>query len=495
MNALAQAALALQLEAHAVEAARIDDVRPTVDVRAYLHPKQLEVFECEAPAINVVGGRQGGKTFVDIGWLIEGAIEKPGTLNVYFALTRASAMRIAWPEVQAWAALLGWDSEALHEHSLTVKLPNGSTIVLVGTDDQRTIETWRGVKANRIVIDEMGAQPNSFIEYFVALLWPTLVKNRGRMLRSGNPGLVKFGYWFDQTNEDRKPGGAPVFTWTAWDNPALGTAAEIDAFVDQFLSDAKLDRDSATFKREWLALWQDDAGALVYPFDRVRNFVPGLPTKTPAGIELKPDGWRHVVSSDVGWVDACAFSVLAMHPQDPDDYVLKSFKRPALDHFAYMDIMRDLHRTYRPVRMRVDVGGVGKGYAEVCIRHGLPVEAAEKSDKRANVRIFRDRIMAARVKFVEGETDAVVDEMARLGWDERKELPKDTPECRDDACDATLYGERDLHNYRDVYSQPVDESLEARQRRTEEAWIAKRLGQARSNVMHAAQHRAAMGRR
>lgn len=486
-------ATALALEAHTVEAQRIEDVRPTVDVRQYLHPKQRDVFECDAPAMNVLGGRQGGKTFVDIGWLFEGAFEKPGSLNVYFALTRPSAMRIAWPEVMAWAKLLELDADALSEHSLTVRLPNGSTIVLVGTDDQRTIETWRGVKANRVVIDEMGAQPNSFIEYFVALLWPTLIKNRGRMLRSGNPGLVKFGYWFDQTGDQRRP-GAPLFHWTAWDNPALGTTEDVDAFVDTFLHDAKLDRESATFLREWKAQWVDDAGALVYPLDRALNIVDALPTKTPTGIAIDPTKWRHVVSADVGWVDASAFTVLAAHPMIADDYVLRSFKRPALDHFQFMEVMRELRAEFRPVRMRVDMGGVGKGYAEVCKRHGVPVEAAEKTDKRSNVRLYRDRLIAGRIKFIDGECNPLFDEMARLGWDERKELPKDSAECRDDACDSALYGERDLHNYRDTYEQPVDNSPAARATAQEAAWIAARM-KAASRTNSVDRTRAAYARR
>ena len=75
------------------------EVAPVVDVRKFLHPKQREVFECDATAMNLLGGRQCGKTFTDVGWLIEGGLEQAGTTNPYFGLTGKSVTDIMWPEV------------------------------------------------------------------------------------------------------------------------------------------------------------------------------------------------------------------------------------------------------------------------------------------------------------------------------------------------------------------------------------------------------------
>lgn len=471
---IAAAALAIALEASAVEAQHIEDVRPATDLRAFLHPKQRDVFECDAPAINVLGGRQGGKTFVDVGWLIEGGLERPGSTNPYFALTARSVGEIMWPEIVAWWNLLGWDHSLLHEHNHVAKLPNGSLVKGRGTDDRRTIESARGAKYNRIAIDEMGAQSESFIRYFVDLLWPTMIKNRGRMIRSGNPGLILVGYWFEQTNEQRKS-TAPLFHWTAWDNPALGDAASVDAFVSQqvndscgmslveikqAIADGAKEGPAITFQREWLARWIQDVGQLVFPFLTERNIIAELPTRTPTGIELPMSGWRRMLAADVGFVDSCAFSVLACHPLLVDDYVLSVTKHPKWISQQFVDHMRRLRAEWSPARLpRVDTGGMGKPYAEHCMRAGVPVAAAEKTEKKANVRLFRDRVIAGRVKLLAGQCDPLLDECASLGWDTDHELPEEGKP--DDAAYATLYGWRDLMNFRDENAKPPDNSAEA----------------------------------
>lgn len=483
MSDLASIALALAMEAHAVEAQRIDDVRPVVDLRQYLHAKQREVFECDAPAMEVLGGRQGGKTFVDVGWSIEGGLDVPGSTNPYFGLTASSVGDIWWPEVQTWWKLLGWDQSDLHEHTKTAKLPNGSILRGRGTDDRRTIETSRGAKYNRIVVDEMGAQDERFLRYFINLLWPTMIKNRGRMLRSGNPGLVLAGYWFEHTNEQRSI-TSPLFHWTAWDNPALGTHAEIDAFVSQQtmddcglslveikqqIEDGAKEGPAITFQREWLARWIQDVGALVFPFQPHRNAIDALPLRNPNGILIPPHEWRYYLAADVGYVDSSAFVELACHPMLPDDYIVSVDKRPGLISPEFVEIMRAKVKARRYAKQpRVDTGGMGKPYAEHCMRAGVPVQAAEKTEKKANVRLFRDRIIAGRVKYLEGMCDGLLDECAVLGWaDETKQLPQDGKP--DDGTFATVYGWRDIMNFRNGDEVPPDTSLEATQQREYDA--------------------------
>lgn len=506
MTALVDAALAIAL---ASEAEHRIEVQPVVDVRKHLHTKQLEAMACDAPALEVLGGRQGGKTFFDVGWSIEGALEVEGSTNPYFGLTSSSVGDIWWPEVQAWWAMLGWDQSDLHEHTKTAKLPNGSILKGRGTDDRRTIETSRGAKYNRIVVDEMGAQDERFIRYFVNLLWPTMIKNRGRMLRSGNPGLVLSGYWYEHTNEHREV-SSPLFHWTAWDNPALGSHADVDEFVSrqtmddcglsleeikERIADGAKEGPAITFQREWLAKWIQDVGALVFPFLPHRNAVVALPTRNPLGVPISEGEWRHFLAADVGYVDSCAFAHMAYHPMLPDDYILRVTKHPNWISPQFVDHMRRLKRDVNPYRLpRVDTGGMGKPYAEHCIRAGVAVLPAEKTEKKANVRLFRDRIIAGRVKYVEGECDPLLDECAVLGWaDERKELPEDGKS--DDATFATIYDWRDMWNMRDGHVEPVDNSPEAIAQRQEDAWIAQRMGGAQRSYQRTQQLRAAAQRR
>jgi hypothetical protein len=495
-------ALSLALEAHQVEASRIEVGSSVIDkVRDQLHPKQREAFDCPAPAINVLGGRQGGKTFWDVGWQIVGGLEVPGSVNPYFGLTGTSVGDIMWPEVQRWWQLLGWPASSLHDHNKTAVLPNGSIVKGRGTDDSRTIESARGAKYNRIVIDEMGAQPERFIRYFVDLLWPTMIKNRGRMVRSGNPGLVLSGYWFEQTNDNRTV-TAPLFHWTAWDNPALGTAEEIDAFVSQQMMDScgwSLERvrqeiangakegPAITFQREWLAKWIVDVGALVFPWLPHRNAIKSLPTHDSFGRKLPEQLWRRALAADVGYVDSSAFATMAFHPMLPFDFILNVHKKPGMISPEFVAHMRELKAKVQPFRPpRVDTGGMGKAYAEHCIRAGVYVLAAEKTEKKANVRLFRDRVISGAVKYVEGECNDMLDECAALGWDGGKDGPKELPEegKPDDATYATLYGWRDLWNTRESEDTPPDESAEAKARQLEQAMYAQRVREVEMDRRH-----------
>jgi hypothetical protein len=507
-HALVDAAAAALLadEAKAVTARTIADVAPTVDFRKHLHAKQLEVAECDARVMSELGGRQAGKTFGGVGWSLEGGWAKPGSTNPYFALSKNSLRDIWWPEVVKWWGLLGWSADALHQNTYTAVLPNGSMLRGLGTDDRRTIEhVGRGQKYNRIVIDEMGAQPESYIEYFISMLWPTMIKNDGRMLRTGNPGLVLRGYWYDQTCESRSSGTPPLFRSTAWDNPALWEGrpegpAYVDAFVEEYLQQQGLTRDSATYKREWLAIWVEDIGALVFPFEMFnergepgRNFIAALPSRTAAGIPLQSRLWSTVIAADVGIVDSCAFTVLKSHPALADDYIVSSEKHHEMTAVDFRVRLRELIRSWRPSRAtRIDTGGMGKAYAVDCQRHGLSVIAAEKTEKRANVRLFRDRILAGSVKVIHEACIPLLDEAAALGWDTRRELPREG--LPDDCVHSALYGWRDLHNYRE-YDRPTALGLDGPPAADvlEERVIAERLKKAATREPdHMASHRVSM---
>lgn len=439
------------------------DVAPVVDFRRHMHAKQREAMACDAPALDVLGGRQGGKTFFDVGWQLEGGWEVPGSVNPFFGLTGTSIDEIAWPEVVRWWGLLGWPVESLHAGQRTAVLPNGSVWKGLGTDDRRSIETQRGKKFNRIVIDEMGSQPDAWIAYFIHdLLWPTMIRDGGRMVRSGNPGLVLLGYWYDRTGPHRKV-TTPLYSWTAWDNPALGDHDDIDAFVGAWCEDAwgltlaavrELvdeggdDGPAVTYQREWLAKWVADKGALVYPFALERNGVDALPLATTTGVPLDPERWVRVLAADCGVVDATAFVALAMHPLLPDDYVIHAEKHHGMLTEAFrtrLVALRDelaINRT-----PRVDMGGLGKVYGEDCRAHGVPVLMAEKSDKPGLIRLVRDRQIAGRIKYVVSKTQPVLEQMTVLGWCPKRLSHKEG--VPDDLCDARNYGWRDLWNFRD----------------------------------------------
>ncbi len=422
------------------------------------HAKQIEFVTAPDREINALGGRQGGKTFGVICRQWAGAFEAPGSLNPYLALSAKSAKLITWPEVMRIAQMIGLDSSCLHEHTQTVRFPNGSTWLAAGTDDTRTIETWRGVKTKRPAIDEMGSQDEGLIEYAIReIFWPTMIRFGGQLTKVGTPRKVCAGYWYDQTGPARDVENTPrLFRWTAWDNPGLGGPEAVDAFVADFLKNTGLTRDSPQFAREWLAEWRNDQGALVFPVDAEHNVLERLPQRARNGVLLDPQLWRFGIGVDIGVVHSTAIAVVAAHPNDPREFVVQTEKHQGMLATALRDRLRALRREFGAVFIVLDAGGMGKyHHQELTKQWLLPIKPARKVEKESHVRDVRDRLAARRLIILsggrngdlEGANDALMAEWAILGWDDKGTLPDKSQE--DDSSDSVLYAVRELRNYRE----------------------------------------------
>lgn len=434
------------------------------DLRVLLSPSQRRAWDDAARIRYLLCGRRGGKTWLCAAWLLDGARQAPNSLSVYLALSKESARRIVWPAMRDVALAAGIDPSCLHEHTLTVKLPNGSQIVCAGTDDARTIESWRGTKLLRAVVDECGSQPESFLAYLIgSILRPALMDLRGELLCAGTPGLVLKGWWFEQTGEHRtsEDGLPPLHKWTVLDNPAIPHAAE-----ELELERASAGANDAQFRREWLAEWTIDAGGLVFPVEIGRNTSRGLPRRNRQGDYLHPASWRFVIGVDCGYKDATAFVVTAAHPNDTRMFVVHVEKhtemiprqvaaklaelRSAKWQWTEENHFSSLHAA--PIVM--DTGGLGKPYAEECIRvFRIPVEPAEKREKEGNIRLTRGDVLTGKVVLLDGPfVQALADEWACLGWDEDGRFFNENQE--DHATDACLYAFRRLRHYTDNDSKP-----------------------------------------
>ncbi len=467
------AALAATLaigDANVEQEQRIEAETEQLDVRSLLHEKQLLFWDCTARVRAVLGGRQGGKTFVLAAWLLEAAYENPKTLSLYVALTKESARDIVWPEIKTVADMLGIDSRYLHEHTLTVgPLPNGSVIRCKGSDDRKAIEAYRGIKLKRLAIDELGAQPD-FIKYFVDLLWPTMAKHDGQMALAGTPALVLDGYWYDLTKDDRESHKVPVFHWTIFDNPGIPNAVD---FVNEYLDsknatvedlepyrpgnerpenyDERLADIAVAYYREWWALWTQDEGTIVFPLRGDRNFVDELPTRTATGVSIDPLDWRYVISVDPGFKDDCAFVVMAGHPKLITRYVVECFvlERAIPSHVGRRLLgLRDQYVVTRPGGEKrlpsvvMDVNGLGKPYAETAsTEFGVFCKPAQKTDKASATRFLRSRVISGTHKLLRGKCTPLAQCWSKLPWDAKHLLPQDG---NDDESDACIYADREF---------------------------------------------------
>lgn len=418
---------------------------PKVPLTDTLFAAQKRVWDCAERFYAVLFGRRTGKTFLAAAKLITGSKKRPG-LYVYLALTQRSARLIVWPIIRALAEREGL-GQYLHEQTLTIgPLPNGSQVICTGTDDMRTIETWRGTKLTGVVVDECGSQADSLLRYLIDdILRPALLDVQGWLMLCGTPGLVMAGYWFELTGPERIS-KVPVFRGTVYDNPTIPHAArELEAMCEE----KGWTRETPTFRREWLAEWCEDTGSLVFPLGP-QNHIDALPIRSRSGVPLNPNEWRYVIGVDVGVVDATAIAVVAAHPDDPREFVVRTEKwdRWITDQLAGR--LRELKAIYPNAPIVLDTGGMGKLHAEeLSRRFAIPVRAAEKREKESAVRVTRDLLLAGRVLVLTGPSnDPLRDEWAALDWDKTGRLPNPNAAHGDHASDATGYALRALRHYK-----------------------------------------------
>lgn len=110
------------------------------------HPVQTALINDNVRFKVVPAGRRSGKTERAKRYIAKMAMENPGEIYFIAAPTRAQVKKIYWEDMKllTFAHLLGRD--AISESELTIKLPNGTNIVLIGLDQPQRIEGafWSG---------------------------------------------------------------------------------------------------------------------------------------------------------------------------------------------------------------------------------------------------------------------------------------------------------------------------------------------------------------
>lgn len=429
----------------------------TVDLRADLFAEQRAVYDDPEKTILVLGSRRSGKSEVIVRWLLAGAMERPGFVYPYIAQSRKNAKLIAWETLKR-VLRLHLIQATPNEADLTVRLPNGSTILLGGCNDRSEVERWRGLKCGRVAVDECGVMP--YLSELVETVRPSLMDIAGPMLLAGTPGVVWSGLWYELTGPGRAEESPPLHTWTMFENPHIPAAHDE---ARRYKRERAWDDDHPTWRREYLGQWAYDQEALVFPWD-AQDSADSLPDyRSP---------WRYTLGVDVGVVDASAFVLLACHANDPHDWVIESRKQAGLTTGQVAEVCQQYARRYQcPVVM--DVGGMGKAHAlELSARYGVGVHSADKRQKESAIRVLRDRFRAHAVKILHGQqNDPLRDELAVLRWDDDRTDLADGQE--DHAAHALLYGHRLMRHYLYEPPRPAVSDVEAEAERILQAQIKR----------------------
>ena len=214
-----------------------------------------EILRSPAKVKVVNSGRRFGKTRMALTWLLEGALETPGTRMWFLAPTRLQAKQIAWSDLKEIVPKSWLDH--VRESTLTLEFRNGSKITLAGAD---YADSLRGQRAHLLLLDEF-AYIQGLQQMWEAALLPMLGTTDGRVIFCSTPaggGNFRAELW---ERAKSTPG------WERWSFQSVDGGWINQAFVDE----AKATMDPSLFRQEFEASIESLLGAIYPDFSRASH--------------------------------------------------------------------------------------------------------------------------------------------------------------------------------------------------------------------------------
>lgn len=459
---------------------------------ADLHPKQRAFVLDPHRRVCALVGRGGGKTTGVMTRFIRRMKRTRRARCLYVATTRDHAIDLLWNPLKETCARLGMRVGVdVHFNETSLRctfIREKSTLRLVGADNRKQIEKYRGQDFHEVWVDEAASYPIDLLEHLIErVIGPRLGAVGGMLGLVGTPGHNLSGPFYEATRpgspnhrlfEDRDK---PEFAgWLAWSFHAwtLEDGAPFVPALARLWAEALIEKQAKgwsdthpVWMREYLGRWaaddtahvfryraHDDTGAELNQWDPPRRVIPDLPGK---GIAVLPDhrtDWHYGIAFDSGVSDPFALGVYAYSPTDPAKrlYHVWEFEQrqmyarpiaelligPALDHEKPGGVIGAIGW---PEFMVADAPEVLlKELSEV---YGLNVEAADKrtESRFASIELANGDLVDGRVKILKGSR--LEEQLLHLQWvhDEFGQAKKDK-RARDDQADQFIYGRRACHH-------------------------------------------------
>lgn len=222
---------------------------------------------------------------------------------------------------------------------------------------------------------------------------------------------------------------------------------EDNPFLDSLAYDKAL-AELGPAEREQLrhGRWVRDSSLLVYKYFDDDGYVDEIP-------ELD----NFILGLDFGFKDDTAFTVIGWRKNDPIAYIVQAYKKTEMAPSDVAEEVTSLMSVYNFHRIVGDVGGLGKGYAEEMIkRHGIPIEPAEKVNKRGYIDLFNGAMANGRMKVLRGSCEQLVDEWKKLPWADENHI-KEHDGFANHCTDSALYGWRAAYSFLEHVPAPEPE--------------------------------------
>jgi hypothetical protein len=410
-----------------------ENAGPAFVLEKFCFPQQLAFVKNTTRFKTAVCSRRAGKTIGIAADVLNTCLQEPNVICLYITLTFKGARSILWPDLKR----LVKDYEIkckTDDQRLEIRFPNGSEVRLGGAKDEAEIEKYRGLKLRKVYIDEMQSF-RPYVKYFINdILLPALRDLRGSLMITGTPGPIPAGPFYEYSQSPNMAHHA----WTAFDNPHMHNPPLKDLNVT--LSEERLmkgiDENDPGYIRETYGRWVEDSNALVFKFSKDRNITTTLPSNL-----------TYIFGIDIGYEDSDAIAVIGFDYKHDTVYLVEEFIK---DKQTITDLVKEIERLdakYKPVKMLMDAGALGKKIQEeIKQRHAIPVEAADKHRKFEFIELMNDDLRTGRLKALPNsrfEQDCYL-----VQWD-RSEPGKlvVADSYHSDINDAVLYAWRESKHY------------------------------------------------
>lgn len=406
-------------------------------------PKQQAFILDKCRRKSALCPRRSGKTYACLSYICYIALQQPGANIVYIALTRGQAKNNLWRTLKKFNS----DYELglrFHETNLTATFPNGSLVSLVGAETLSEAEKLRGNYYDLVIIDEgKSFQDSVLTEAIEEIIWPALSDNMGTLAMIGTPGNVLGGVFYEVTtpwdgSSEFKFLARPydersdwklkwywsLHTWHTKHNtakPHIWTNALLDK------EERGIPDNDPVWLREWMGIWCPSESLSVYHWGPQCAYDGTLP---------EGHDWRYILGLDLGFNDSTAITVAAFADTHPEMFQVYEWKK---EHQIVDQIerkVREVSEMFEPEALVADTGGLGKTIVETLVQHGIPLEAAKKTDKLDHIEIVNSDLRLGRMKILSG--GSLEAEMKLLQWedDTYKREDKSTD---NHLCDSWLY--------------------------------------------------------
>jgi hypothetical protein len=477
--------------------------RFTIERFAAGHVPQLKAMRDRSPWIHVLCDRQSGKTWFDIGAITANMLERPRSKNVFLGLVGTGLRFSVWPiwkeHCERWGLC---DDNAHNETLMLTKFPNGSRVIIGGTDDLKNVKKFLGnrMAGSVVVIDEAQDQVDSMLRYLLRQLLPPMLTKTSRVILSGVLPDVPSGTFLDLAERDEQSGTGgkgPGWSHHSWGRFANVHTPEARQQLADYKEHHQLTDDDPQIQRDWLGcrrVWDLKATAYKYRQDR-NGYVPERPAWLDdeiADLEAAGVPYAHDTREDAEGVRCgvmaaeppewmTEFSV-AIDPGAADRFPVEvegwgEGSREIRQVFEYSPprgagltwgkvapVLAIIQRRYGPIHWRYDAGGSKVELDAFDADYQIPViHAAKKVDAAGQIRRVNDLYEQGRKKVMIGSALEQDCQRAR-GARQPGGAWKWTGEYHPDPSEADRYA---TEPYIDTYKPPPSDEEKTRQEREE----------------------------